>query len=350
MRTCPYCAEQVDEQATRCPHCQNDLGQPVSQVVPPAIAAPPQGPSPPPPPSGPPAVFGEGALRFNYSGERYILGYGQDFFGIWDRTVPGPAVFRFPRTDHGWAEAWGQFASREPRSVAVPAVDASSATPTTPFRDAHGLAVAVISMLFCMALIQLLIAILGFTMIGQLQDDVGFGVSDTVDRLDAASFVLILLTIGTIVAWCMWQYRAQRNVRAFGANGLRISPGWAVGWWFIPFANLVMPYRAMSELMRASSPSAGPNSWQRVATSPLLPLWWGFLLLGNVVARVGTSMIDESVGSNTIPEVLTSIRWLIVGLLVLVVAAVFALLVVREVDRRQTERRRSAGQVLPPAV
>src|SRR5262245_34210044 len=142
MRTCPYCAQPVDDQATRCPHCQNDLGRPAAAapraVGPPVVAAPQAGPRPvgppvaaapsvtpapegptgygppaPPPVPGPAAVVGEGALRFSHSGERYILGYGSDFFGIWDRFVPGPAVLRFSRTDQGWADAWGQFAARE---------------------------------------------------------------------------------------------------------------------------------------------------------------------------------------------------------------------------------------------
>src|SRR5262249_15570392 len=44
-----------------------------------------------PDPSAPaPARVGEGAIRFSHSGYRYILGYGADFFGIWDRETPGP--------------------------------------------------------------------------------------------------------------------------------------------------------------------------------------------------------------------------------------------------------------------
>ena len=28
---------------------------------------------------------------------------------------------------------------------------------------------------------------------------------------------------------------------------MTISAGWAIGWFFVPFANLVMPYQAMKE-------------------------------------------------------------------------------------------------------
>jgi hypothetical protein len=62
---------------------------------------------------------GEGALRFSHSGYQYILGYGTDFFGIWSRQQPGGPIFRFPRTDDGWNQAWHQFSSLEPKGIEV---------------------------------------------------------------------------------------------------------------------------------------------------------------------------------------------------------------------------------------
>lgn len=59
------------------------------------------------------------ALQFSHSGRRYLLGYGSDFFGIWDRERPGPPVERFPRTDDGWRAAWTHFAGLEPWSAEV---------------------------------------------------------------------------------------------------------------------------------------------------------------------------------------------------------------------------------------
>jgi hypothetical protein len=71
------------------------------------------------------------AVRYTHSGYRYVLGYGSDFFGIWDRQSPSEPAERFPRTDDGWRQAWLRFAGLEPNHVDVPsdAVPASS-TPT----------------------------------------------------------------------------------------------------------------------------------------------------------------------------------------------------------------------------
>jgi uncharacterized RDD family membrane protein YckC len=64
----------------------------------------------------------DGALQFSHSGGRYLLGFGLDFFGIWDRQEPGHPVERFPRTDEGWRAAWIRYTAIEPRwaEVAVP--------------------------------------------------------------------------------------------------------------------------------------------------------------------------------------------------------------------------------------
>jgi hypothetical protein len=76
-----------------------------------------QRPDLPPPPDQP--HVGEGALRFSHSGARYLLGFGTDFFGIWDREEPGGPIARFPRTDEGWREGWLRFIGLEPHPAEI---------------------------------------------------------------------------------------------------------------------------------------------------------------------------------------------------------------------------------------
>ncbi|MGB7805691.1 MAG: hypothetical protein WBM72_08810 [Actinomycetota bacterium] len=78
------------------------------------------------------------SVRYTHSGYRYVLGYGADFFGIWDRQSPSVAAERFPRTDDGWRQAWLRFSSLEPNHTTVPADGgaptsgvAASPSPTT---------------------------------------------------------------------------------------------------------------------------------------------------------------------------------------------------------------------------
>jgi hypothetical protein len=66
---------------------------------------------PPPPPPRP----GSGeALQYTHSGGRYLLGYGDGYFGIWERASAGAPVERFPRTFEGWQRAWRRYVALEP--------------------------------------------------------------------------------------------------------------------------------------------------------------------------------------------------------------------------------------------
>jgi hypothetical protein len=66
------------------------------------------------------------AQKYTHSGYRYVLGYGPDFFGIWNREDPSMPTERYPRTDQGWRDAWTKFASLEPHHMPVP--DGAGAT------------------------------------------------------------------------------------------------------------------------------------------------------------------------------------------------------------------------------
>jgi len=43
------------------------------------------------------------------------------------------------------------------------------------------------------------------------------------------------------VAFLVWFYRAHANLSGLGAEYLTYSPGWAVGWFFVPIFSLFRP-------------------------------------------------------------------------------------------------------------
>jgi hypothetical protein len=138
---------------------------------------------------------------------------------------------------------------------------------------------------------------------------------------------LLFLLLTYFVA-CFWIYNAACNARALGANGLQITPGWAVGWYFIPFMCLFKPFQGMEEIWKGS---ASPASWQAQNTPVLLRLWWGAWLLTNLVGAVVSRF--DGLGLQAL------------GATFDVVAVVLFLTVIWRVTRMQGARTQEVAQV-----
>jgi uncharacterized protein DUF4328 len=105
-----------------------------------------------------------------------------------------------------------------------------------------------------------------------------------------ASLVVSIVALATMVLFLVWTHQAAKNVRALGQQGLSYSPGWCVGWWFVPVASLWKPYQALKEIWRASDPasvSAEPEAWKTGRVPTLFPAWWIAYLVNNFIATAG---------------------------------------------------------------
>ena len=87
--------------------------------------------------------------------------------------------------------------------------------------------------------------------------------------------ILAGLTLVELLVYFMWVYRANANSQGLGARGMRFTPGWAVGWSFVPVMNLFRPYQVMREIWQASG---DPEYWRDEPGGVLLNLWWGLYL------------------------------------------------------------------------
>lgn len=121
---------------------------------------------------------------------------------------------------------------------------------------------------------------------------------------DAMTSLLGLIQFGwfAVAGICvlLWTYRAKANTRIDGARDLSFSPAMAVGSYFIPLLNLVVPLQAMRELYKAS---VDPRDWEAVHVPALFGWWWAFWIAGNIagvaVFRLAT-MEDGTVPADVI--------------------------------------------------
>lgn len=154
---------------------------------------------------------------------------------------------------------------------------------------------------------------------------------DADDLVAATAGFQLLALIPTIVLWLIWQYRHAKNAQALGARGL--GPGWAIGGWFIPVANLVLGPLQLSQSAKASDPDAPPGQGTLPA---VVVLWWVLFALQSVLSAVaGVGFDDEGSGFGDVEEFQAADRLGAVGSLIAVAAAVAAILVVRRLSDRQ---------------
>ena len=148
----------------------------------------------------------------------------------------------------------------------------------------------------------------------------------------------LVLFIVTAVVFCVWVHQAQVNARALGATGMKVTPGWAVGSFFVPLVNLVMPFFAMVDLWKASEPgpeAVEPGSRAALSASPLLGAWWLTWLLGGGIGSAASMMMKGAADAASMARA-TNVD--ILASLVIMACALLAAFVVRDITWRQTQR------------
>jgi Domain of unknown function (DUF4328) len=152
-----------------------------------------------------------------------------------------------------------------------------------------------------------------------------------------AGFLIFAISASLVI---LWFWRSHRNLGALGAEDLRFTTGWAIGWWLIPIACLWMPYRAAMEIWKASDPRAArttsSDSRRQLGPSLLIRMWWAAWLASFVLSNLMAFVVPPD--SNRL-SLLTLVSGASTAL-----AAILTILVVWSITHRQAERWRSFGR------
>ncbi|MEL5956201.1 DUF4328 domain-containing protein [Streptomyces sp. CLV115] len=209
-------------------------------------------------------------------------------------------------------------------------------------RSPEGLAKAVVVLLAVVAAADLLAVAAGLNtrrvIAAGLEND--FATYDEAeatlaDNLYGTAGVLqSLVSLATAVVFIIWFRRVRLNAEVFDPSMQPMKPGWAVGAWFVPIANLVLPRRIAGGIWTASAQTNTDGSWRSVPAT-VMNLWWGFW----IISLVGSQYASRRYWAAGQPqEILDSVAMLMATDVFDIVAAVFAVLFVRKLTRMQGER------------
>lgn len=126
------------------------------------------------------------------------------------------------------------------------------------------------------------------------------GIQQIIGMLYLVGVLYLVAVVVTGIAFLKWIYQANSNCHGFGTQGMKFTPGWSIGWYFIPIAGLWKPYQAMKEIWKVST---NPINWQKEDGSSLLGWWWALCLISGFL---GQASFRLSMRANTISSLQTS--------------------------------------------
>lgn len=146
--------------------------------------------------------------------------------------------------------------------------------------------------------------------------------------------VLVISALASLVTFLIWVYATHANLHSLGCRDIEFTPGWAVGWFFVPLMNLFKPYQVISEIWRGSDPAALLKAFP--SGTSLIGWWWGFRVCSGILERVSRSIAN---GADTI-DGLISVTWLAIVLILAIEIPmlIFHGLLILKVQKFQDER------------
>ena len=106
-------------------------------------------------------------------------------------------------------------------------------------------------------------------------------INDLIQQL--IGIIQFSLYIITGIVFLRWIYFSNSNSRSLGASGMQFTPGWSIGYYFVPFLHIYKPYIAMKEIWKTSK---DPKNWEMIKTPSLFPQWWTLWIISSISANI----------------------------------------------------------------
>ena len=157
-----------------------------------------------------------------------------------------------------------------------------------------------------------------------------------------------MLSLGLVIAIPAWFSRTVDNLPPLAGGTPRHSPGESIVWWFVPLANLVLPFMMVREAWhRYATPSRHGNAWTIVA-------WWITYNVGFTIGFIAFGMVfgeqkPDQTESQLISQIQSGLFLGVLGFGLIFAAAVLGFYIVNELGHRAGERAAMFGLDAPEA-
>jgi len=176
-----------------------------------------------------------------------------------------------------------------------------------------------------------------------------------VESLQSNSFFVIgvaiffsLAFILAAIAVPMWFYRAHDNLKILKKR-LNFTSGWAAGWFFVPFANLVYPAKVMKEIHNGTKVAYETKNRKLslMPISSMVVLWWAAYIIAGIFSQISSKMVDEQKIGASGNNYSLALILLFVSLFLTLISAVALNKLVNEITEKQEELRKGEKEFIP---
>lgn len=114
----------------------------------------------------------------------------------------------------------------------------------------------------------------------------------SMEDLNQSDYILKVITIVfevviiiTSISFLFWFRRAYYNLIQINPLAASYADGWAIGWWFVPFANYYMPYKTMQEIWEGNIQACGVNTRIKYPAAIVI-IWWITYLIRSIASLI----------------------------------------------------------------
>ncbi|MFC8366424.1 MULTISPECIES: DUF4328 domain-containing protein [unclassified Streptomyces] len=194
----------------------------------------------------------------------------------------------------------------------------------------RGLLIAVVAAFAAAALGDLFAVYTGVRLRAVVDGDVTATTASSLESAyslyERAGQVQVATSLLCAVLFITWFFQMRRRTELLAPNWFRKGPGWAIGAWFIPVANLWLPYRIASDMWNACAPLPTEGKSHRLPMWPV-NLWWGLFVGTTLLGRFTAARLDMTDSLSGLSDAVT--LYLAVDLLYAATAGAAVVFVVR---------------------